>query len=107
MNGEQIDNIEAFTTGEDGEPVYPSTLTYVAPFLSPETTYSFYIRAEDAAGNVSSGSDILTVTTLPPRTGADVKVWTGANWNTAEVKFWNGTAWVVKPVKTWNGSSWL
>jgi chitodextrinase len=107
MNGEQIDNIEAFSTGEGGEPAYPSSLTYVAPFLTPETTYSFYVRAEDAAGNVSSGSDILTITTLPLRTGADVKVWTGANWNTAEVKFWNGTAWVVKPVKTWNGSSWL
>jgi chitodextrinase len=107
LEGVELDNIEAFRIGEDGEPIYDSTLTYVAPFLGPETTYDFYVRAEDAAGNVSSGSDILTVTTLPPRTGADVKVWTGANWNTAEVKFWNGTAWDVKPVKTWNGSSWL
>jgi chitodextrinase len=107
LDGDEIDNIEAFSVGADGEPVYPSTLTYVAPFLSPETTYSFYVRAQDAAGNVSSGSDILNVATLPPRTGADVKVWTGANWNTAEVKIWNGTAWVIKPVKTWNGSSWL
>jgi chitodextrinase len=107
LEGVELDNIEAFYLNEDGETVYPSTLTYTAPFLGPNTTYDFYVRAEDAAGNVSSGSDILTVTTLPPRVGADVKVWTGANWNTAEVKIWNGTAWVIKPVKTWNGSSWL
>jgi len=107
LEGVELDNIEAFYLNEDGETVYPSTLTYTAPFLGPNTTYEFYVRAEDAAGNVSSGSDILTVTTLPPRVGADVKVWTGASWNTAEVKVWNGTAWVVKPVKTWNGSSWL
>jgi chitodextrinase len=107
LEGVELDTIEAFYLNEDGETVYPSTLTYVAPFLGPNTTYSFYVRAQDAAGNVSNGSDVLDVTTLPPRTGADVKVWTGASWNTAEVKVWNGTAWVVKPVKTWNGSSWL
>jgi chitodextrinase len=107
LEGVELDTIEAFYLNEDGDTVYPSTLTYLAPFLGPNTTYSFYIRAQDAAGNVSNGSDVLDVTTLPPRTGADVKVWTGASWNTAEVKVWNGTAWVAKPVKTWNGSSWL
>lgn len=32
--------------------------------LSPATTYSFYVRAKDAAGNVSSNSNTVNVTTL-------------------------------------------
>jgi chitodextrinase/lysophospholipase L1-like esterase len=107
MNGDIFDQIEASYTDGDGQQVFPSTLTFANPFLEAETTYTFYVRAQDAAGNISSGSNEISVTTEAPRTGADVKVWTGANWNTAEVKVWNGTAWVVKPVKTWNGSSWL
>ncbi len=34
--------------------------------LSASTTYSFYIRAKDAAGNVSSASNTISVTTLTP-----------------------------------------
>lgn len=33
--------------------------------LTAETTYSFYVKAKDAAGNVSSASNALSITTLP------------------------------------------
>lgn len=41
-----------------------STTTYNASGLTPAKTYKFYVRAKDAAGNVSSPSNTLTVTTL-------------------------------------------
>ncbi len=37
--------------------------------LSPATTYSFYVKAKDAAGNVSAASNTVTVTTLSSSTG--------------------------------------
>ena len=33
--------------------------------LSPETQYSFYVIAKDAAGNISPSSNVVTATTLP------------------------------------------
>ncbi len=37
--------------------------------LTPATTYSFYVKAKDAAGNVSAASNTVTVTTLSSSTG--------------------------------------
>lgn len=39
------------------------TTTYTSNNLKPSTTYKFYVKAKDAAGNTSSASSILTVTT--------------------------------------------
>lgn len=46
----------------------PTPLTSVAG-LTPATSYSFYVRAKDAAGNLSPQSNTVSVTTLPA--GAD------------------------------------
>ena len=40
------------------------TLSFTASGLSPSTTYTFTVDARDSAGNVSSQSNGLTVTTL-------------------------------------------
>ncbi|HSF15824.1 MAG TPA: fibronectin type III domain-containing protein [Vicinamibacteria bacterium] len=42
-----------------------STTTYTLTGLTPETTYSYTVTARDAAGNVSSASNPLNVTTDP------------------------------------------
>ena len=42
-----------------------ATLSYNAINLNPDTSYSFSIRAIDAAGNTSSASNTVNVTTLP------------------------------------------
>jgi len=41
-----------------------TTTAYAVTGLSPATTYSFYIRAKDAAGNNSVNSNTVSVTTL-------------------------------------------
>ena len=43
-----------------------ASLTYNATGLSASTTYSFYVKAKDAAGNVSPNSNTVNVTTLAP-----------------------------------------
>jgi Chitinase len=40
-----------------------TTTTYIASGLQPSTTYSFYVKAKDSAGNRSASSAILSVTT--------------------------------------------
>ncbi|MBJ6360147.1 lytic polysaccharide monooxygenase [Paenibacillus sp. GCM10012307] len=45
-----------------------STLSYNVTGLSPNTTYSFNVKASDAAGNVSSNSNTVSVTTLSSST---------------------------------------
>ena len=56
--------------------------------LSPATTYSFIVKAKDAAGNISSASNILSVTTdgttcpntvTNPADARDVWAWHGNN----------------------------
>ncbi|MFC4099004.1 fibronectin type III domain-containing protein [Paenibacillus xanthanilyticus] len=44
--------------------------TYTAGSLTAGTSYSFTVRAKDAAGNVSAASGALSVTTNPPDTTA-------------------------------------
>ncbi|NUY81426.1 fibronectin type III domain-containing protein [Flavobacterium sp. MAH-1] len=41
-----------------------TTTSYAATGLTAATTYSFYVRAKDAAGNVSTNSNTVSVTTL-------------------------------------------
>lgn len=43
-----------------------ATTSFTAGGLSPSTTYSYSIRARDAAGNVSTQSNQVNATTLPP-----------------------------------------
>lgn len=43
-----------------------ATTSYTASGLTAGKTYSFYIKAKDAAGNISTSSNTLTVTTLAP-----------------------------------------
>jgi chitodextrinase len=38
--------------------------TYAATGLTPSTAYTFYVRAKDAAGNISGNSNTVNVTTL-------------------------------------------
>lgn len=45
------------------------SLTYSVTSLSPETTYSYYVKAYDGAGNQSGPSNMITVTTLPGGNG--------------------------------------
>ncbi len=55
-----------------------SGLTYHVTGLSPNTSYSFSVRAKDAAGNISGDSNIVNVTTdvfvdsTPPSTPANL-----------------------------------
>ena len=42
----------------------PTTTSYSDTALSPNTTYSYIVRAEDAAGNLGPYSNVATVTTL-------------------------------------------
>lgn len=41
-----------------------ATTSYTATGLTPSTTYSFTVRAKDAAGNISTASNAVSVTTL-------------------------------------------
>ncbi|WP_438711836.1 endonuclease [Aquimarina muelleri] len=47
------------------------TTNYTVSGLSPNTSYSFYVRAKDAAGNVSASSTTINVTTQNIATGGD------------------------------------
>src|SRR5262249_58094239 len=46
----------------------PTATTYSDTGLSATTTYRYWVRATDAAGNLSPWSSIVTVTTLTPDT---------------------------------------
>ncbi|MFD0672435.1 PA14 domain-containing protein [Cohnella sp. GCM10027633] len=58
-----------------------STTTFQANGLQPETAYAFTIRAQDAAGNLSTQSAALNVTTNDPPGGGtgsiQREIWTG------------------------------
>ncbi|WP_144127134.1 glycoside hydrolase family 3 N-terminal domain-containing protein [Catellatospora sichuanensis] len=55
--------------------------TFSPTGLSPSSTYRFYVRARDAAGNVSGNSNTVTVTTTGGGTGASCRVtWTPNSW---------------------------
>ncbi len=46
-----------------------TTLAFTDTGLSASTTYSYTVKARDAAGNVSAASNVATATTLPPPDG--------------------------------------
>lgn len=45
-----------------------TTTTYNSKDLIPDKTYKFFVKAKDAAGNLSNSSNILTITTLKSAT---------------------------------------
>ncbi|MBX7268257.1 glycoside hydrolase family 9 protein [Micromonospora sp. Llam7] len=57
--------------------------TYAATDLQPQSTYSFYVVATDAAGNASSPSERVTVTTSAPLPTSPCRVSYGTtDWST-------------------------
>lgn len=65
-----------------------ASTTYTVNSLSPSTTYSFTVRAKDAAGNISTASNTATVTTLA---GSTVTYCTATTTNTADERIGNVT----------------
>lgn len=49
-----------------GATTTPSSTSYTVIGLTPNTTYSFTVRAKDGAGNLSAASNALSVTTASP-----------------------------------------
>ncbi|MBB2912026.1 chitodextrinase [Streptosporangium becharense] len=49
----------------------PSTASFTLTGLTPETSYTFYVIARDAAGNSSTASGPVTFTTPPGSSGGD------------------------------------
>ncbi|MCM3781391.1 lytic polysaccharide monooxygenase [Neobacillus mesonae] len=66
-----------------------STLEYMVTGLSASTSYSFTVKAKDAAGNVSAASNTLNISTSAPSTSAPDWV--------------PGTAYKVNDLVTYNG----
>ena len=65
-----------------------ASTTYTVNSLSPSTTYSFTVRAKDAAGNISTASNTAIVTTLA---GSTVTYCTATATNTADERIGNVT----------------
>ena len=65
-----------------------ASTTYTVASLSPSTTYSFSVRAKDAAGNISTSSNSVSVTTLA---GSTVTYCTATATNTADERIGNVT----------------
>lgn len=63
-----------------------ASTSYTVTNLSPSTTYTFSIRAKDAAGNVSSSSNSVNVTTLA---GSTVSYCSASANNTADERIGN------------------
>lgn len=61
----------------------PTTASTVLTGLTPDTAYTYVVRAKDGAGNTSAASAAVTFTTLPTTTTASCKVaYTANSWNT-------------------------
>lgn len=57
---------------QDGKSIGKSTyLNQLVKNLTPKTTYSFYVKAFDEAGNISKQSNTVKVTTLSPKSDCD------------------------------------
>jgi hypothetical protein len=67
---------------------FTASTTYTVNSLSPSTTYSFTVRAKDAAGNISTASNTATVTTLA---GSTVTYCAATATNTADERIGNVT----------------
>ncbi len=56
--------VDSYLIFQDGSQVGTTSNTYyTVSGLSPNTTYSFYVKAKDAAGNVSDASNTVSATT--------------------------------------------
>ncbi len=58
----------------DTQVAAPTTTTYIDSGLAPFTTYTYRVRARDAAGNLSAKSDPITATTLSPPTDTTLPI---------------------------------
>ncbi len=61
--------VTGYDVYQNGVKINPSNITttsYNVTGLTPATTYSYYVRAKDAAGNTSANSNSLNVTTNLP-----------------------------------------
>lgn len=65
-----------------------ASTTYTVTGLTPSTTYSFTVKAKDAAGNISTASNTASVTTLA---GTSVTYCTATATNTADERIGNVT----------------
>ncbi|MCU7616557.1 M12 family metallo-peptidase [Chryseobacterium sp. PBS4-4] len=63
-----------------------ASTTYTVTSLTPSTTYSFTVKAKDAAGNISTASNTATITTLA---GTSVTYCTATATNTADERIGN------------------
>ncbi|UMQ42645.1 M12 family metallo-peptidase [Chryseobacterium sp. Y16C] len=63
-----------------------ASTTYTVTSLTPSTTYSFTVKAKDAAGNISAASNAVSVTTLA---GTSVSYCTASATNTADERIGN------------------
>ncbi|MGE5529219.1 MAG: fibronectin type III domain-containing protein [Patescibacteria group bacterium] len=65
--------VTGYQVFRNGEQVGTSgTTSYADTGLTPNTTYSYYVKAYDAAGNVSTQSNTAQATTLPAGGGSTV-----------------------------------
>ncbi|HMK27314.1 MAG TPA: PQQ-dependent sugar dehydrogenase [Chitinophagaceae bacterium] len=63
--------VTGYDVYQNGIKINPSNIagtSYNVTGLSPSTTYSYYVKAKDAAGNQSTASSTLNVTTASPDT---------------------------------------
>ena len=58
-----------------------TSLTFTDTGLSPNTTYTYVVRARDGAGNISGPSNQISVTTNPVQAGGDRKVGYFTQWS--------------------------
>ncbi|WP_162089131.1 reprolysin-like metallopeptidase [Chryseobacterium aquaeductus] len=63
-----------------------ASTSYTVTSLSPSTTYSFSVRAKDAAGNISTSSNSVSITTLA---GSTVTYCSATATNTADERIGN------------------
>jgi len=63
-----------------------ASTTYTVTSLTPSTTYSFTVRAKDAAGNISTASNSVSVTTLA---GTSVSYCSATATNTSDERIGN------------------
>jgi len=77
-----------------------ASASYTVTSLSPSTTYSFSVRAKDAAGNISSSSNTVSVTTLA---GSAVSYCSATATNTSDERIGNVSFGTINNTSTGTG----
>ena len=73
VTGYRVERCQGFSCTTFAQIATPTTTTFSDTALNPSTSYSYRLRAVDAAGNVSAYSNIATATTqAPPDTTAPI-----------------------------------